>query len=100
MKKIFSLLIILLVCFSFSSCYWNAEKIKKLAPARFAEGGFSIVALEGTQMSITGGSVWYILEKNGGGPGLYQGYLSYMLSGDLGIYSLASIDALEARVAN
>lgn len=98
MKKITVVCWAILLVTALSGCYWNAERIKKEAPERFKEAGFEIVAHQGTQMSITGGAVWYLL-RNAKSPerGLYNAALSYMVSGDLGLYELKSIDTVEVK---
>lgn len=98
MKKFILVLVTVVPVSMFTGCFWNADKIKSMAPERLAEAGFSIVTLEGTQMSFTGGNVWYVLKKNSNEKGLYDACLSFMPSGDLGLYNLQSIDSTEVQV--
>ena len=98
MKKVFFAVFVGFLAVMFSGCYWNVEKIKSKAADRFTEAGFEIVVNRGTQMSITGGTVWYMLKKTKSPEkGLYSAALSYMLSGDLGLYYIKSIDAVEIK---
>ena len=98
MKKYFFISFVIFMAIMFSGCFWNVEKIKEKAPERLSEAGFEIVAHQGTQMGITGGKVWYILRSTKSPErGIYSASLSYMVSGDLGIYELRSIDVLEVK---
>jgi hypothetical protein len=91
------ILFILAITLSLSSCYWNAGRIKGLAENRLNEAGFRIVLTEGTQMSPTGGIVWYLVKRSDSS-GYYEVALQYMLSGDLGLYNLVSVDQTRAKL--
>ena len=66
MKKVILLAIIAL---SFSSCYRDVEKIKKIAPNFLKERGYKIVSYDGYQcdfLAIQGGFVYYQVKDSDG----------------------------------
>jgi hypothetical protein len=98
MKRLIMAIFMMGIAIAFSGCYWNVGKIKMLAEERLYDAGFEIITRAGTQMSFTGGNVWYVLKKaKTSDKGIYEACLSYMVSGDLGIYNIRSIDVIEVR---
>ena len=101
MKKIIFIGLMIIAASMFVSCYWNVDNIKANANTRLGDIGFTIVGTEGTKMSITGGKIWYILKsQNNNDIGLYDACLSYMFSGEIGIYELKPINTINVNMNN
>jgi hypothetical protein len=97
MRKVIVIILVALVVLSVTSCFYRVDSIKESAEARFDALGFDIAGYEGTQSGIMGGKVWYVVKRSDSST-LYHACLSYMLSGDLGLYNLEVIDGTRVKI--
>jgi len=97
MKRIIAIAVISIMTLSFTSCFYRVDSIKAAAEKRVSELGFNIVGREGVKSGIMGGKVWYVI-KRPDSSALYHACLAWMLSGDLGVYNLETIDGTRVKI--
>jgi nucleoside diphosphate kinase len=95
----FKIVFILIIISMLSGCLARIGDIEKNSEKRFHELGFEIIGREGTQLTIMGGARWYVIKRIDGN-GVYDACLEYMLSGDLGVWNLKSVDAISVNNDN
>ena len=92
MKKL-TVIIVLILIFGLSSCYYTVEEIKEMAPKYFEESGMKIIAFKGWRRFLAGGGTVSYLIKELDGDIMYNYTLaSYGHNKELHLLGITPVD--------
>lgn len=96
-KSILFVIGIIALVYSYKVGYRNVDATKLAASRTWGDMGYKVVGYEGYQWGpVSGGYVWYLLEKTEHNGILYQGALAKWKN-EYHIYSLSAIDAIKSK---
>lgn len=86
--------LVLIFLLLLTSCTYNVEYVKSIAPEFFNKSGYEIVMYEGYEgaFSICGGDVWYQF-KRPGSPIIYNAYLCKW-GNEIHLYSIKALNGI------
>lgn len=99
MKALRIIFVVFIIAFLSGCSLSKIDDIEKNSKERLSNLGFDIVGREGTKYSIMGGQRWYVVKRHDSN-GIYHVMLQYMVSGDLGVYCIESIDSVNVKTDN
>lgn len=92
MKKLSIVVLLMLM-----GCSRNVAFLKESGPQYLNDQGFKIIAYEGYKNSITGGHVWYLLQRSDSPGIIYNGFIEKWFE-EIHLYNLKAISGNQINI--
>lgn len=94
MKKLLSILLLLIITVSFTSCTSDVDYLKQKAPTHLQSLGYSDIKYQGYEMGLMGGYVWYVVKDTTNNSNYSYELATVKWNNEIHIYSLKCLTAI------